>query len=333
MSRVLFCSALLAAVAASATIADDAPQKQPKTGQGPLIPRSTDPKAGPYYPAFQAKPQRAQPQSPPAKRLVYRVKHVPAVDLAKTVNEFLRTEEAAQPGRSAGRRVVIVPEPITNSLLVSAPAEELDQLAEIISQLDAPPAMVSIQVLIAEVTLDDGLVESGGALFGRMSGEDVESLIAELKKHGQFKMLARPAVTTLDNQSAFVQVGQREPRITATAMTPRGKANSVTLEDTGLTLGVTPRINADGLVTMEIDVDESHLGPAEEGTVISSLPGGEEVRAPQVQSSKLQTTVSAASGQTVVLGGLVSRQEAPSARWQGTLVFLTPYLLNPKHSD
>ena len=87
---------------------------------------------------------------------------------------------------------------------------------------------------------------------------------------------------TLDNQPAFIQVGQRVPRVTATQTNQVGQIiNSITNEDVGLILGVTPRISPDGLVVMEIDAEKSELGLESEGVPISVSVNGDVLRSPR----------------------------------------------------
>jgi hypothetical protein len=325
------------------------PQLAPRYPATPYPPVPSQPGAaksqptGPYSPPLPA-PFQPAPPSPytqtypvkvnPPKRLVYDLRNVPAVDVAETVSEFLKNEAASQPGMgmggiggNIGQRVVITPEPITNRLLVSGPPEQLEELAEMIKRLDAEPAMVSIDVLIAEVVIDDDSQKAAGELSSfKSTGKSLDAIVAELKKLGKLRMLARPSVSTLNNQPAFVQIGQRKPRVTGTSSSPRGQVNSVSMENVGLTLGVTPRINADGIVTMEIDVEQSRLGPAEEGTPIATSAEGETIRTPSVQTTQVQTTVSATSGQTVMLGGLVTRSEGQEPGERRLLMFVSPHV-------
>ena len=57
---------------------------------------------------------------------------------------------------------------------------------------------------------------------------------------------------TLDNQSAFVQVGKNVPRIAGTELTAYGQVNNITMENIGLIMGVTPRISPENMVVMEL---------------------------------------------------------------------------------
>jgi hypothetical protein len=119
---------------------------------------------------------------------------------------------------------------------------------------------------------------------------------------------------TLDNQPAFIQVGERVPRITGTSINQVGQVNSVALENVGLILGVTPRISPEGMVVMEIDAEKSDVGPEIEGIPVSVSSQGEVIRSPRVNITTAQTTVSAASGQTIVIGGLITTDNRTVSR-------------------
>jgi hypothetical protein len=78
----------------------------------------------------------------------------------------------------------------------------------------------------------------------------------------------------------------------------------------GLILQVRPRISPDGLVVMEIFANKSEVGPDSEGIPISFSTTGVPIRAPRFEVSAAQTVVSALSGQTVVLGGLIQTKKS-----------------------
>ncbi|HEY1067935.1 MAG TPA: hypothetical protein VGE52_17560, partial [Pirellulales bacterium] len=140
------------------------------------------------------------------------------------------------------------------------------------------------------------------------SSENVSVLIRALKEARRLDILSRPQVMTLDNQPAFVQVGQRVPRITSSTTNQNGQTNGTELINVGLILGVTPRISPDGLVVMEIDAERSEVGPDAEGIPISvSADGTTVIRSPRINTTLAQTTVSATSGQTIILGGLITK--------------------------
>ena len=129
---------------------------------------------------------------------------------------------------------------------------------------------------------------------------------------------------TLDNQSAYIQVGKRVPRIAGTAITAATQVNSIVLENVGLILGVTPRISLDGKVVMELDAEKSKLGAEADGIPVS-VSGGTTIRSPSIDVTTAQTTVSANSGETIVLGGLITKSEEKTHRripWLGDLPYV-----------
>ena len=345
---------------------------------------------------------------------VYRLKNAPALDVANSINQLLQAERAVQEQgvRSAFQQiqeeVVVVGEPVTNSLIVTATPRYFDEIRRIIDELDRRPPMVMIQVLIAEVQLnntDEFGVELGlqdsilfdrsllgdlitttastqtpqgntvvtttnqiiqgasltpGYLFnnqplgnsgsdlsratsGKLAGqalssfsvgrvnsqlgygglvlsassESISILIRALQECRRLDVLARPQVMTLDNQPAFIQVGQRVQLITATTFDQVTGIQTNQLgaqQNVGLILGVTPRISPDGLVVMEIDVEKSEVGPESEGIPVSVLPTGDVIRSPRINTTLAQSTVSALSGQTIVLGGLITKTKAQTHR-------------------
>jgi general secretion pathway protein D len=355
---------------------------------------------------------------------VYRLKNSPATDVAQAVNDFLRSERIvsqAAPGREnpfaqIEEEVVVVPEPVRNSLIISATQRYFDEILTLVENLDDQPPQVMIQVILAEVDLDNfhefgvelGLQDSllfdrsllgdlltttvttstqtvngivtttqdqilgasnspgfdfnnnplgnsgstesqrtagnvaGQALshfsLGRVnndigygglvlsaSSENVSVLLRALDQSGSMEVLSRPQVMTLDNQQAFIQVGQRVPRIANSQLTQFGQINSLVLEDVGLLLGVTPRISPDGMVVMEIDAEKSEVGQEREGIPISVSTDGTVIRSPRVDVTTAQTTVSAASGQTIVIGGLITnsnRSLSKKVPWLGDLPVL-----------
>lgn len=147
-----------------------------------------------------------------------------------------------------------------------------------------------------------------GGLVLSASSENISFLLRALQDTRRLEILSRPQVLTLDNQQAFIQIGQRVPRIVRSNITVQGfQQSDIELENVGLIIGVTPRISPDGNVVMEIDAENSKLGPDIEGIPISVSPDGQIVRAPRVDVVTAQATVSAADGETIILGGLISK--------------------------
>jgi general secretion pathway protein D len=153
-----------------------------------------------------------------------------------------------------------------------------------------------------------------GGLVLSASSENVSVLLRAMNQSRNVEILSRPQIMTLDNQPAFIQVGQRVPRIVGTSINQVGQVNTVELENVGLILGVTPRISPEGMVVMEIDAEKSEVGPEIDGIPVSISSTGEVIRSPRVNITTAQTTVSSASGQTIVIGGLITTNNTTLSR-------------------
>jgi general secretion pathway protein D len=163
----------------------------------------------------------------------------------------------------------------------------------------------------------------GGFVFSA-SSESVSVLIRALKVNQRLEVLSRPQVTTLDNQQAYVFVGQNVPYIANVNTTTYGQNNSIQWINAGLGLLVTPRISPDNVVSMQIDAQKSEVGPRSEGVPITAV-NGEVITQPPINIAQAQTTVSAADGQTVVLGGLITKSKTDFHRkvpWLGDVPVL-----------
>jgi general secretion pathway protein D len=138
------------------------------------------------------------------------------------------------------------------------------------------------------------------------SNSDVRAVFNALEDVSDIKVISSPQLLVLDNQTAQIQVGDQVPIATQSAVSvldPEAPVvNSIEQRDTGVILSVTPRVNASGLVIMEIDQETSD--PIR--TVSSAIDS------PTIQQRRVASTVAVQSGQTVVLGGLIrdSRTES-----------------------
>jgi hypothetical protein len=119
----------------------------------------------------------------------------------------------------------------------------------------------------------------------------------------------------IDTQTASIQVGQNIPTITSSSQNQFGQlVNAITYTETGLILNVTPRVNDDGLVVMNISATKSDVGPEQEGIPIQINQDGTVIRSPRINITQATTTVHANSGQTVVLGGLITKASSDTHR-------------------
>lgn len=125
-------------------------------------------------------------------------------------------------------------------------------------------------------------------------------ILNAIKSKTNANILSTPSLLTLDNQEAFITVGENVPFITG-SFTNTGANGGATnpfqtieRENVGITLKVTPQINEGDSVVLEIEQEVSSVNQG--GVVASDIV---------TQERKIQTKVLASDGRVVVLGGLI----------------------------
>ena len=276
------------------------------------------------------------------------------------------------------REVFVIAEPSTNSIVVSATPRYLQQIREVIERLDRQQPMIFVEMLIAEVSLDDqfefgtelGLQDSllfdrnsasGGTLtspvfnllnnppgfnsgstqrrpqnvagqgssgfaLGRAnadlqygglvlaaSSESVGLLFRMLQDAKRAQILARPTLTTIDNNISTINVGQSVPVLGGTIASVGLAQQNVQYVQAGLTLQIQPRTNEDGLVNMIVAISRSVPDYTNNALVVGDGAGGE-TRTPAFNQTIAQTRVTAYDGQTVIIGGLISKARQTNSR-------------------
>ncbi|MFM1821871.1 MAG: hypothetical protein RI967_137 [Planctomycetota bacterium] len=249
----------------------------------------------------------------------------------------LSAEELPSASKLLEREVTVVGDSKSNTVLVNASPKYLEKVREIIEELDIDPPQVLIQVLLAEVSLD--ATESLGAEFGRarisetdlvagmgnlpgiggragtallgslfsnsgtpnvaIGAEDFELLINALASQSRVQVLSNPSVMVENNSEGFIQVGETIRLPDSVSFSAAGQQSSVTPEDIGILLRVTPSINPEGFVRMEIEPEISRLS-------LQTTQISENFNSPVVTRRRANTTVTVKDGQTVVIGGLIS---------------------------
>lgn len=218
----------------------------------------------------------------------------------------------------------IIPDDVNNALVVMARPGVWRMIKEALRKLDVVPLQVMIEATIAEVTLNDDLrygVQSffekgsttstlstlaGGALASTFPGfsfvydqGDIRAILDALDSVTDIRVISSPQILVLDNRTAELQVGDQVPISTQSSVSNSDPdaptVNSVEFRDTGVVLRVTPRVNASGVVNLEIEQEES--------SAVQTTSSG--IDSPTIQQRKLRTTVVINSGDTVALGGLI----------------------------
>jgi type II secretion system protein D len=158
-----------------------------------------------------------------------------------------------------------------------------------------------------------------GFVFSAAS-DSFNLLIRALRTQGRIDILSRPQVTTTDNQTATTFVGQYFPYVTGSTVTTGVTGiptvvNTVNYRNIGVQLQVTPKIMPDGSVVMRVTPEIS--SPA---TTMVNLGNG--VNATAFNTQTVDTTVIAMDGETVAIGGLISKRNEKNENkipWVGDL--------------
>ncbi|MBL4883571.1 MAG: hypothetical protein JKY95_03410 [Planctomycetaceae bacterium] len=357
----------------------------------------------------------------PNKRIstVIHLSNSSVADVADAINQFLEAQRAlneVDPNVIStidliNREVIVIPELISNKLLISATPEYFDEIHELVLKLDETLSQVIIQALIVEVELDNidefgielgfqdsilfnrslidnvvtvtntttnqniqtttqqvisqdgnpgflfnnpslfpnlgnnvnsnnsssrvgpqglsnfgvGRVSSGldyGGLVLSANSDSVNILIRALAEQRNVHVLSRPQIRTVDKQLAQIQVGQEVPVVNGVNITANGLANpNIEYKEAGIILSVTPRINPDGTIILEVVAEKSAF---QEGGVpiFVDATTGNTITSPVKNIQVARTTVSAKSGETIVIGGMITEKDSTITRkvpWLGDL--------------
>ncbi|MEN6433412.1 MAG: type II secretion system secretin GspD [Smithella sp.] len=205
----------------------------------------------------------------------------------------------------------------------------------LLRQLDTQPKQVLIEATIAELSLTDELkygvewyinntINNGpitGGTLGHLidtatsgslgmvfnyvtSTANFKAMINALATKNKANILSTPRLTVLDNHEAVIQIGQDVPVATGEQTTAASTGTEPTIQRSiqyrslGIILKVKPTINTEGLLTLELTQEVSDLS--------KSTGVGD---SPIIAIRRINTSVVAANGQTVALGGLMKQQK------------------------
>ena len=248
--------------------------------------------------------------------------------------------------------VRITADSVNNTLLIYASQEQYRIIEQTIREIDQPQLQVAIDATIAEVTLTDDLQygiqsyimsrdvglkpNTGSAGFNGAtsvaaaaadvvlqraipgfnflvgSAQTPRAVLNALHAITDVKVLSNPSVVVIDNQVATLQVGDEIPIQTGSATVLTGNntiANTTDYRSTGIILRVVPRINANGNV--RLDVEQEISNPVSNSSSGSSSTSTNSLT-PTVSTRKVRSSVAVASGQTVLLAGLISDTQTKS---------------------
>jgi general secretion pathway protein D len=246
-------------------------------------------------------------------------------------------------GSSQGGRfqnVRITADTINNAVVIYSNQEDYRIIERAVRDFDRPRLQVAIEATVAEVTLTNELAygvqafltskDLGGpqnkgsfGLFNAAQAAAQSTLLNQIAPGANLvlgsaqqprvvlnalstithvKVLSSPHVVALDNQPALLQVGNEIPITTSSATilsnsnTPL--VNTIEMRNTGVILKVLPHINSNGTIELEVDQEISAV-----------VNPGQQTLTPTISERRVHSTVSVTSGQTVLLGGLISEND------------------------
>jgi general secretion pathway protein D len=236
--------------------------------------------------------------------------------------------------------VKIISDKANNALIIVSTPREYDVMLPVIKQLDILPLQVLIDATIVSVDLKDDLkygiqwfLDHGGSSVGSGSGTTtlgsiasasgaafatgglsavynsgvVNALLSAQATKNNINVISSPSLMVLNNQQAKINVGDQVPIQTSTTSVPLATASiaqssSIQYKDTGVTLDVTPRVNANGMVIMEIKQVVSGVVPQTNGVTSTAT----------INKKEIESSVAVLDGETIVLGGLITENNGLS---------------------
>ncbi len=243
----------------------------------------------------------------------------------------------------------IIADESTNSLVILARTQDYKMIEAALKNLDVVALQVLIEASVIEVTLNDTLnygvewffnnsTPGGGTAVGTLNllglagragtalgapplgfsyalfgaNDRLRAVITALARESKVNVVSSPSLMVLDNQTATIKVVTDVPITTQQqqAVLDTGGADnipnvlaSVEFREAGVVLEVTPRVNASGRITLDLSQEVTDILPPAPGA-----PGGNN----SFLKREVETSVTVQSGETLVLGGLISETKRDS---------------------
>jgi type II secretory pathway component GspD/PulD (secretin) len=206
-------------------------------------------------------------------------------------------------------------------LMVQDTPEFLRRIETLVGEVDRQPKQILIEAKILEVTLTEeesfgidwtsffqsdggegsfgtrgleGVGASGdNGLFFELANADLSVMLSALEQEGRIRTLSTPKLLALENQEASVIVGDRRGYKVTTTIN-QVTTESIEFLESGVILRVTPHVDHDGRIMMDIHPEVS--------TGVVDVNG-----IPSQTTTEVTTRLLVASGQTIFIGGLIKQ--------------------------
>jgi general secretion pathway protein D len=222
----------------------------------------------------------------------------------------------------------------SNSIILSGRKSDIATLKEVLKHLDIMLEQVVIEAAIFEIGLTESLSHGIDWLYQATSGDriggwggsslvtnsvsslttsalsyyqnftglDSQMLINLAATDNDARLISTPVIMTTDNTEATLSIGEQRPVVTSTSTySSSSGTTSSTYEykDIGIQLTITPRINPQRLVVMELTQSADQIG----GSVTI-----DDNDVPVILNREFSASISVPDRGTVVLGGLISTE-------------------------
>jgi MSHA biogenesis protein MshL len=282
-------------------------------------------------------------------------------------------------GDTSGKKLVI--NELAGIVQITDYSDNMEKIEDFLNDIEmAVRKQVMIQAHIIEVSLNDNYsfginwnliagkgTGDSGELFNfsqalvpvpetkifqiKLSNKKIDALLDAMKEQGQVNVLSSPKVTTMNNQKAVIKLTTKEVSwVTNSYFNADGTVllsyTNPQIDEVGLFLDVTPQIDDNGIITMQIHPSVS------EKIKDSISPDGKSSK-PIIDVREVDTMVKVKNGQTIVIAGLITDKISESTRKVPLLgdipllgnvfrqtvqdkakselvIFLTPFILNDK---
>lgn len=218
---------------------------------------------------------------------------------------------------------------LLNTILFSGSSKDWLQALPMIKKLDRPAPSVMIEVILAEVSLEESeesaiewifkssidsfnavgstigsLGYSGGGFnYTLASGSQTRAQLNFLYENSRSKIRSRPRLMVKSGEEASIDVGDRVPIITSNVQSTVSEnaqlIQQVSYQETGVLLDIKPTVHATGFVDIEISQELSEAINTDSSAINS----------PTIRTRSLQTSLTLRDGGSVLIGGLIRASE------------------------
>ena len=176
---------------------------------------------------------------------------------------------------------------------------------------------VSVAGKLGDAAAVAGLAVATGGLSAIYSAGSIKALLNAKADLGKVKVISSPSLMVLNNQEAKINVGNQVPLQSGNTSFPIAsgttganfaQSNTINYKDTGVTLEVTPRVNSNGMVIMDIHQIVSNVVPQP----VSATTSVGVTTTATIAKKEIESTVAVKDSETLALGGLITNNETYS---------------------